>query len=739
MDMFEYSGKRTADANAPLADRMRPRTLDEFVGQEHIVGKGRLLRRAIMIDQLSSVIFFGPPGTGKTTLAEIIANTTKAEFITINAVLAGKKEIRDAIETAKRVLNEYTRKTILFVDEVHRFNKSQQDALLPHVEKGILVLIGATTENPYFEVNKALVSRSMVFQLQSMGAQDLKQIARNAIADRERGLGNKSIQIDEDALSHLAEASNGDARNVLNALELAAETTEPGSEGVIHIRRDIAEESIQRRAVLYDKDGDVHYDTISAFIKSLRGSDPDAALYWMARMVYAGEDPRFIFRRMLIFVSEDIGMADPQALMVVNNCAQAFDYVGMPEGRFHLAHACIYCATAPKSNSTMAFFDALSNVEKESREKIPDHLRDPARDAEGFGHGKGYMYPHAYKDHWVAQQYLPDFLQGRLFYQPGTQGYEAQVKKRVERMRQLQLAAMQQSVQHIVPYGSDQDSEGRGAVRDEWNARVDKYEKLADVQKTLLEAADIGEKSMVAILGDQSFYLCGEALSRHPAMRILWVRETQNTVMPEDVSGEIDTKTLEMSSIPCGEWIDQLSDQIGPVDRILFHNLLRQEHDKPACIQRLCGILAPAGRLSFSQDLPGAGSRLSEFVVFSGKDKHLSDAFVKAEEDALKDPNDPVVNWTPENVTDTLKADQRLGVTSDVHEYLQNQRFSKQAVQYWFRETDSRNARTSLGQRCAQYCSREDVVRISEILCEQLVGKKIPWISKTAFLCVELR
>ncbi|MDQ1301597.1 MAG: putative ATPase, partial [Chloroflexota bacterium] len=446
--LFDARRAELTEKEAPLAARMRPRTLDEFIGQEHIVGPGRLLRRAIQADQLSSVIFYGPPGTGKTTLARIIANTTRAHFIAINAVLAGVADIRAAIATAQERRGQFSQRTILFVDEVHRFNKAQQDALLPWVENGTVILIGATTENPYFEVNKALVSRSRIFQLKPLTLDDLFAVARQAVADPDRGYGKLNVQIDDDALAHLVDVANGDARGVLNALELAVETTPPeatpsdtqhairNTQSAIRITRAIAEESIQHRAVLYDKEGDVHYDTISAFIKSLRGSDPDAALYWMARMIYAGEEPRFIFRRMIVFAGEDVGLADPNALRVVMACAQAFEYVGMPEGRFHLANAALYLATAPKSNSAMAFFDALEAVEKEREAEVPTHLRDANRDKEGFGHGEGYLYPHAYRDHWVAQQYLPDALQGRVFYQPGGLGHEAKVKVEVERRRE---------------------------------------------------------------------------------------------------------------------------------------------------------------------------------------------------------------------------------------------------------------------------------------------------------------
>ena len=427
-DLFESIGK----SHEPLASRMRPRTLDEYIGQDHIVGKGRLLRRAIAADRLTSVIFYGPPGSGKTTLARVIANHTKSAFITLNAVLTGVADIRKAISEAEDQKNLYSRKTILFVDEVHRWNKSQQDALLPWVENGTIILIGATTENPFFEVNKALVSRSRVFQLKPLTQDDLMKTATQALEDTERGYGHWKVEFEEGALEHLVETANGDARSLLNALELAVETTpeiwEPESKppkpawgSTIYISREAAEESIQKKVVLYDRDGDYHYDIISAFIKSLRGRDPDAACYWLARMVKAGEDPHFIFRRMLISACEDTGLADPHAISVVESCSAAFDRVGLPEGRYFLAHAALYLSTAPKSNSSMAFFDALASVEKEDAD-VPNHLKDASRDAEGFGHGTGYLYPHAYRDHWVAQQYLPDSLVGRVFYTPSTQG-----------------------------------------------------------------------------------------------------------------------------------------------------------------------------------------------------------------------------------------------------------------------------------------------------------------------------
>jgi putative ATPase len=434
---------------------MRPRTLDEVIGQGHIVGPGRLLRRAIQADRLSSVIFYGPPGTGKTSLARVIANTTRSSFESLNAVLSGVKDIRAAIDRADERRRLYGKRTILFVDEVHRWNKAQQDALLPWVENGTVILVGATTENPFFEVNRALVSRSRIFQLKSLTPADLMETAKRALADRERGYGRWNVRLEQGALEHLVEISGGDARSLLNALELAVETSSWNSGGSeapeqtknwpppdgaeITISMEAAEESIQKRAVLYDRDGDYHFDTISAFIKSVRGSDPDAALYWLAKMVRAGEDPAFIFRRMIILASEDVGLADPHAVEVVTACAEAFDRIGFPEGNFPLAHACLYLATSPKSNTTLSFFDALKEVDREDAE-VPGHLRDASRDAEGFGHGEGYVYPHAYRDHWAAQRYLPAALRGKTFYTPSTIGYEGKIRDEVLKKREIQAA-----------------------------------------------------------------------------------------------------------------------------------------------------------------------------------------------------------------------------------------------------------------------------------------------------------
>jgi len=437
MDLFEHSRKEQIQREAPLAARMRPRTLEEFVGQEYIVGEGRLLRRAIEADRLfSSIILWGPPGTGKTTLAMIIAHRTKSHFDTISAVMAGVKDIRQLVKAAKDRRGMYGQRTIVLVDEIHRFNKAQQDALLPHVEDGTIILIGATTENPYFEVIGPLVSRSRVFQFKPLGEDELRVLLERALTDKERGYGKRKVRVDEEAIAHLVRIAGGDARIALNALELAVESTPPDGQGFVHVDLKVAEDSIQRRALLYDKDGDVHYDTISAFIKSLRGSDPDAALYWLAKMIYAGEDPRFIVRRMIIFASEDVGLADPQALTVATSAAQALEWVGLPEAQYNLAEAAIYLATAPKSNSAGAYFKALADVEQEGKVEVPDHLKDAARDSQALGHGKGYKYPHNYSDHYVRQQYLPDELQGRRYYEPGELGYEREIAKRLKRFRE---------------------------------------------------------------------------------------------------------------------------------------------------------------------------------------------------------------------------------------------------------------------------------------------------------------
>jgi putative ATPase len=439
MDLFENAMHERMTHEAPLAARLRPRNMDEVIGQEHIVGKGKLLRRAIEADRLfSSIIFFGPPGTGKTTLAQVIASHTQAHFESISAVLAGVAELRRVIAEATERRKMHGKRTILFIDEVHRWNKAQQDALLPHVETGIITLIGATTENPFFDVIKALVSRSRIFELHPLTGDELGLILDRALSDPDRGYGNRAVLLDPDAKNHLVDIATGDARNALNALELAIESTPPDENGRIHITLDIAQESIQKRAVLYDRDGDAHYDTISAFIKSVRGSDPDAALYWLAKMIYAGEDPRFILRRLIVLSGEDIGLADPMGIVVATSAASAYEYIGLPEGVYPIVEATLYLATAPKSNSAGAYFKALELIKQEGTGPVPTHLMDASRDAVGLGHGKGYQYPHNFPGHFLPQQYLPTTLQGTHFYTPSEQGYESQVADRLALWRAAQ-------------------------------------------------------------------------------------------------------------------------------------------------------------------------------------------------------------------------------------------------------------------------------------------------------------
>lgn len=643
MNLFEAAVDKTEE---PLAARMRPRTLDEYVGQEHILGKGRLLRRAIQADQLSSVIFYGPPGTGKTTLARVIANTTKSHFSTLNAVLSGVKELRTEIDEAKNRREMYGMRTILFIDEVHRWNKSQQDALLPWVENGTFILIGATTENPYFEVNAALVSRSRIFQLKKLTDQNLFDIAMQAVRDRERGYGKYHVKFEEGALEHLVSVANGDARSLLNALELAVETTPdsfPPPDGTeIYISKETAEESIQRKAVLYDKEGDYHFDVISAFIKSLRGSDPDAALYWLARMVSAGEDPRFIFRRMEILAAEDVGMADPYAVAVVEADASAFDRIGLPEGRFHLAHSAIYLSTAPKSNSALGFFDALSDVEKEKAEEVPNHLRDASRDSKGFGHGEGYMYPHSYRDHWVAQQYLPTGLQGKIYYKPSDMGYEASIKDAVMLRREAQLEAVTEDL-----YKENLTFSPGDKARDKWVERAlsGRSESLLRLMEKLYKGLDILRYSNVLVLNASHGLLLWPLMRKNPeGLSVAVVKNSEQKEIIEHFSSELD-KLLRPEIIVSSpiDAFKQLEDGL-MFAVISGRNVLsRLDSDKkilPLIRQRL----EEGGSLALLESIPVLSSRLSEFASpdYSGKLK-------KAEEGIYSLAN-PLTSWGKENL-----------------------------------------------------------------------------------------
>ena len=436
MDLFDYMREQNREKESPLASRLRPATLDEMVGQQHIIGKDKLLYRAIKADKLSSIILYGPPGTGKTTLAKVIANTTSAEFLQINATSAGKKDMEDVIAQAKNNQGMYGKKTILFIDEIHRFNKGQQDYLLPFVEDGTVILIGATTENPYFEVNGALLSRSIIFELKNLSTEDIKTLILRAVNDKEKGMGAYDAVIDEEALDFLADVANGDARAALTAIELGILTTERSDDGKIHITLEVASECIQKRVVRYDKTGDNHYDTISAFIKSMRGSDPDAAVYYLAKMLYAGEDIKFIARRIMICASEDVGNADPMALTVAVAAAQAVERIGMPESQIILSQAVTYVASAPKSNAAVNAIFAATEAVKKYKTTVPSHLQDAHyKGAEKLGHGTGYKYAHDYPGHYVEQQHLPDEIKDARFYEPGDLGYEKKIKEHLQKLR----------------------------------------------------------------------------------------------------------------------------------------------------------------------------------------------------------------------------------------------------------------------------------------------------------------
>jgi putative ATPase len=735
MDLFNHASKERMEREAPLAARVRPRTLDEFVGQTHIVGPGRLLRRAIQADQLSSVIFYGPPGTGKTTLAAVIANTTRSHFETLNAVLAGVADVRRVTREAQERLALYGQRTILFVDEVHRWNKAQQDALLPWVENGTVILIGATTENPYFSVNRPLVSRSRLFQFRPLTEEDLRAVARRALADTERGYGKLQVRLHEEALAHLVDVANGDARGVLNALELAVETTPPDEDGTIVVDTAVAEESIQRRAVLYDKDGDYHYDTISAFIKSLRGSDPDAALYWLARMVYAGEDPQFIFRRMLIFAGEDVGLADPNAVRVVNACAEVFDRIGLPEGRFHLAEAALYLATAPKSNSTLAFFDALSVVEQEREGEVPTHLKDSSRDKEGFGHGQGYLYPHAYRDHWVAQQYLPAALQGRTFYQPGDQGYEQSIAEEVARRREAQLAAMvevQEQIEVLTYHPGERD-------HDRWLQRTvsNAGERLGRLRDRVLGAARLQRHHVVLDLRAGSGLLTWEILRRAPEGGTWTLARDREA--GEGLRQQAERlPRLQRPVVLVGE-IEELPDllvlrgeQDLRFDAMVGRNALSPLADKAGTVRRLAGWLQPGGRLSLAETGVGGSLRLYLLVYASSLAQDLRQRLVEAEEAIYWEAGDPLVNWQAADLGQVLEEAGFREVTVEDEVQEDERLISAATLDRWFRNAEA-GGRLSYGQHLRRYLADGDLVEVEALFRRQLTAQTVTWRTHIAY------
>ena len=738
MDLFDHHREAQIDTEAPLAARMRPRSLDEFIGQDAVVGPGRLLRRAIQADQLSSLIFFGPPGTGKTTLAQIIANTTRAQFLALNAVLAGVKDIRAAIAQAQDLRGQFGRRTILFVDEVHRFNKAQQDALLPWVENGTVILIGATTENPFFEVNKALVSRSRVFQLKSLQQRDLVRVVEQTLGDSERGYGGRSVQLEADALDHLVNVANGDARALLNALELAVETTEPEAQGTVRITLAVAEDSIQQRAVLYDKEGDAHFDTISAFIKSIRGSDPDAALYWLARMVYAGEDPRYIFRRLVILASEDVGLADPQAVTVVTSCAAAFDRVGLPEGRYPLAQATLYLATAAKSNSAMAFFDALAAVEREQQQDVPNPLRDPNRDKHGLGHGAGYLYPHAYRDHWVAQQYLPAGLQGQMFYQPSDQGYERSLQVQVARRREAQLAAMVDGTS--IPTSEALTYSPDDPQRDRWLQRTlsQTGERLGQLRDRLFADLPLQRHHTVLDLNARSGLLTWEAVRQVPEGGVyarvandqdLAALTEQAALLPGLHRPVLFTAALETLATTLATVAPAVQ-----FDHLVGRNVFSAIAPSAPLIQSLTHPLVAGGHLALVETVPRQGQKLSDLLTTLGLDDRLDaalgDRWRQAEVALYGDPSDPRFSWDGDTLIPQLEA---AGFTVQWRqETVQTDLLiSPKLCDRWL---DSTRA-ASYYRRLQTLLAEDDLAAIAATLRRTLQNQTVPW--RTSLLYIQ--
>ncbi len=790
-DLFDS----VANSHEPLAARMRPRNLDEYIGQEHIVGKGRLLRRAIAADQLSSVIFYGPPGTGKTTLARVIANHTSSAFITLNAVLTGVADIRNAISEAENQKKLYNRKTILFVDEVHRWNKSQQDALLPWVENGTIILIGATTENPFFEVNRALVSRSRVFQLKQLTFEDLLKIANQALNDKERGYGNYKVEFEKGALEHLVQTANGDARSLLNALELAVETTpekwEPNANppippynSEIFISKETAEESIQKKVVLYDKDGDYHYDIISAFIKSLRGRDPDAAMYWLARMIRAGEDPHFIFRRMLISACEDTGLADPFAISVVESCAQAFDRVGLPEGRYFLAHASLYLSTAPKSNSSMAFFDALKAVETQDAE-VPNHLKDTNRDSESFGHGAGYLYPHAYRDHWVAQQYLPDALIGKVFYTPSNQGYEAKIKEDVLSRREIQIATIleknelsKDSENPINEWWNNEHFHGFTKTQENltfspkdkykenvldnaekhWRSRLDsnKAEILLLIRNEITGAAQILRHYRNLIVGADDGLLLYDIMRKSPEGITCGLCRKQESIniLSQYAQTLDDLDKPHLALLPQGNIFE--NENLANVaklfdtsfDRIFFRDAFASLNDIKNAVDVInqlfkIEIFDKDAKLIFSQRIPSHGQKISQLIkeqildekksekesAENEKIKNILNKFENFEKEFFADSKNPLFSFTTKTIKETFENEKYFVSTKKIL-LTEKRRLTQEEVAKWFSKT------SAYGNALRAKLSEEEISVLAKLLEENCKKKLFNWSYENAFICV---
>ncbi len=746
-DLFS---SQTDQRNQPLAYRMCPRSLDEYIGQDHIVGPGRLLRRVIQADRISSLIFYGPPGTGKTSLAKVIARTSRSAFMALNAVLTGVKDLREAIKDAREKRDLYGKRTILFIDEVHRWNKAQQDALLPWVENGTVVLIGATTQNPYFEVNSALVSRSRVFQLTPLTEDDLYKVARQALKDSARGYGVYAIEFEEGALEHLVKVAGGDARSLLNALELAVETTPdhfpPEAGQHIYISMDAAEQSIQKKAVLYDKEGDYHFDIISAFIKSIRGSDPDAALYWLARMVHAGEDPHFIFRRMLISACEDVSLADPHALGVVEAAAAAFDRVGLPEGRYHLAHAALYLATVPKSNSTLGFFDALAEVERQGSQDVPNHLKDANRDAKAFGHGQGYLYPHAYRDHWVAQQYLPAGLQGKISYHPSTQGYEQQVQTQVARRREAQLSAsLSQEHTEVLSYSPPDNT------REQWINRVveNRSSTLEAVRAAVFSRIEPARHHRICVVPADDGILLWEALRRVPEGGVTGLVSSPDTLeILRHYSAQLEeverpllfhgTPEQYLTAVEGGP----ISDSGPPSEPdyrpdhfefVIGRNYSSRTADKQAALQPLYRLLTPGGGLLLAEAVPLRAQRLSELIAQAGRtlSPELNEVLVDVETKLYSERRSDLLAWDIPDLEAGARAAGFDAVETE-SQTVKEQRYIRSAdIQRWL--ASGKSADTLGAYLHASYPAETAEQLISE-LQELLSEQSVEWHTTICFL-----
>ncbi|MCK5834683.1 MAG: AAA family ATPase [Lentisphaeria bacterium] len=735
MELFSHQANKQISKGSPLAARMRPRTLDEYIGQSHILATGRLLRRAIQADQLSSLIFYGPPGTGKTTLASVIANTTKSRFETLNAVLSGVKEIREVIQRAGDALNLYQKRTILFVDEVHRWNKKQQDALLPWVENGTIVLIGATTENPFFSVNKALLSRSRVFQLKPLTEEDLRGIINQALND-ERGYASEKVFIEPKAVDHLVQVANGDARAVLNAIELAVETAIIDETGLKKVSLHDAEESIQQRAVLYDKEGDCHFDTVSAFIKSIRGSDPDATLYWMAKMVYAGEDPRYIFRRMIISSVEDIGMADPQAMVYVQAAADSFDRIGLPEGNFLLANAALYLATAPKSNSALAFFDALKTVREQADSDVPNHLRDAARDKEGFGHGAGYQYPHAYQDHWVEQQYLPNSLQGRVFYNPGKLGYEKEIAADVNRRREEQLAMMNSGAPIDVPPEILTFSPVNKEF-DRWVQRTvtNSAESLKAIRSTVFSDLKIQRHHRILVVNDDSGLLTWESLRSTPEGGTWCLVSSKKTA--EFLQGQAksfhDDQEISLN-LPHIEVFDPEKFELKlekdlKFEQIILRNFigLNSETTLLDNIGKIESLLEKGGNLALAEILPRYSSRPSSFINWS--ETELFKLVSKAEDQIYLNDSSNRQRLTEEIIETVFTESNFKQNASQLIKSGRMLKVTEQLIAQWFNLQNKNSYASTL----KQFISADQLESVRQLFLTQLLGSELNFESVTLY------